>query len=339
MGSVLLASVLAPYAYVVGLFSGTKYWGWYNASYKLYQPFTANTKYVQNVYGYDTRINKISYLLLDEQDFKTGTRERNEYQRVKRASIDYKHQKFLDMGFSIQTVFEYMTSAVETQSLNWEGFYWWEASAKETNTLARSAIGNELSKPVNTIYMGAVNMLSIIVPYRGEYEVIAYDVGGNLLARQTVQEQNFLSNLRTTSNNLAQTYAKIQFATSPDFNIAGGQDSSLSNGSCLASDFAEWGGGVSGVYYEQGVPDLGQGNNDCLKSNDGYVKEHSATKITLREVNSDQVFNIDLIKPMPFANRIVLVNLMHQEQRKYLCYDEIIPCDIYGETNTTQVTP
>lgn len=326
LGSTFFSNITEFVMSPIMIFGSKQYWGWYDSFYNLYQPLDANSKYFPNVYGYDPRYSDAttSTLILSQENIHSGTMKSSNYSAFRSSDIQAKKDLFSIMGFSDDTIDSLMISSNEKNAIGWPGVKWYKTSAKYTNQSSTSGTTYPI-KPINTIFMGAVNSLSIVVPYKGEYELKAYDANDNLLATKIVQEQNFNSNVPSTTGNISQTFAKVQFATADDFNIAPGQDTSMSNNSCLSSNFVEWGGGVSGAYYEKGVPDLGLGS-DCFKSNDYYVKSHSATKISLRATNSDTVFVIKLKKPLPFPNRVVLVNLMNLENRKFQCWGQLEQC-------------
>lgn len=325
-----VASVMTGVGIIMLVFGGVHHFGWYDTTYSLYQRLDVPTfKHVDNVYGYDPRIIKNGVLLWDYVDLHSGTMESGAYEKIVSDAVNIKKTKYLNYGYAPDVVQSKLLNSVDRNwNIGYESIKWYKFSDKKTKSSATNATAVHVSKPINTIFMGAVNDVSIVVPYVGDYEVKAYDKSGNVLGTVVAQEQNFMKNTTATSGNVAQTYAKIQFATADNFNIAPGQDGQLINGSCLSSNFVEWGGGVSGVYYEEGVPDLGAGNNNCKKSNDIYVKEHAAVKLTVRAINSPDVFTIDLVKPLPFANRVFLVNLSNLENRKYQCYDSLNPCTI-----------
>ena len=341
-------------------FGGTYHWGWFYGNYKIYNvlkpPFT---KYVGNPYGYDPRYLEKEKGIFDGnfiwnmQKYASGTLDESSYLRVVKNWQNFKYVDFLNMGFAKATVDNYMTSPFKNNPYTfWGSFHWYNISGKKTNQ--KSSNGNPpITKPINTIYMGAVNQLSIVVPYIGNYIVTAYDASGEKLGQVTVEKQNFISNKQVSSANgsnlsVAQSYAKVEFGIAHDFNVVGGHTRTLEgkafsttvsnyNGlenSCLASNFVEWGGGVSGAYYEQGVPDLPKGFNNCAKSNDDYVQLHSATTITVRATNQAKGFTIHLIKPMPWANRTFLVTLNKLENRDYQCWSKLKPCPV-SDANTT----
>lgn len=324
----LFYSIFASLGLLMMIFGQELDWGWYDSTHQIYQDISSPTfKYATNVYGYDPRVIKDGVLIWDYVDVHSGTLEKGRFESFIDSVVNMKKIKYKNFGFSDDTLNTILLHKLDKNwRIGYESIKWYRYTDKKSRSDAVSANRVNISKPVNTIFLGAVNMLSIVVPYKGDYEVIAYDKNDNILGTITVQEQNFMKNTTTISGNVAQTYAKVQFATADNFNIASGQNKQYQNGSCLASDFVEWGGGVSGAYYESGVPDLGVGNDDCLKSNDVYVKEHSAVKVTVRSLDSSVPFVIDLVKPLPFSNRVILVNLMQEENRNYQCYDQINPC-------------
>ncbi|WP_294961498.1 interleukin-like EMT inducer domain-containing protein [Sulfurimonas sp.] len=328
VASVFTGGVFTAAILVVMMFMGTQQWGWYDSAYKIYQELSVTSKYIENVYGYDPRIIESDSLTWAREEAHSGTLKKSDYTRFRDSVISVKKNYFLNMGFSTTVVNNKMTSTAEKNMIGWGSIKWYELSAKKNKNSESTGVATGINKQINTIYMGAVNMLSIVVPYTGDYEVIAYDKNNNILGTITVQEQNFMKNTTATSGNVAQTYAKVQFATAENFNISDGQNKQYQNGSCLASDFVEWGGGVSGAYYESGVPDLGVGSSDCLKSNDVYVKEHSAVKVTVRSLESSVPFVIDLVKPLPFSNKVYLVNMSEQENREYQCFSSLEPCEV-----------
>ena len=93
---------------------------------------------------------------------------------------------------------------------------------------------------------------------------------------------------------------------------------------CREEYMVEWGGGVSGIYAENQET---ANNANCQKSNDQYIKDHSAVKLKIRSTSVDDWFTIELSKPMPYANRIRLVSLSNKETREYRCYDPFGECD------------
>ena len=330
----LFYTTVAGGIFPIMVFMPERTWGSYQSDYKIYQNITSETKYVSNVYGYESRDTTVpTQFVWAKVELQTGTLERPEFMQAMVSAVAAKRMDFEEMGFSNSMISNRMTSHVEGAYSGWPKIKWYKASAKKTSFQVDGDTGRDISKPINTVYMGATNSLSIVVPYIGDYELVAYDKNNNILSTVIVQEQNFAKNVESSDGRVSQAFAKVQFATTDNFNLAEGQTRTFSNGGCLASDYVEWGGGVSGAYYEVAVPDLGSGNDNCTKSNDIYVREHAATKVTVRSLDSAAPFVIKLKKPMPFANKVMLVNLLQEEDRKYECWDEIEPCEIGGASD------
>lgn len=308
---------------IVMLFGHKESFGWYKSHYTVSKNINS-IRYVQNVYNYDARIIKNAKLLYAQKDVFTGTLKKNDFLMM-RDNIKAQKKSDLQLQGYTGTSFTKMTSLnAETLVPSWNGnIHWYDRSKKSTKT--ESSIGSmNITKKLSTIYMGATNTISIVVPYSGDYEVVAYDKYNDILSSKVILNENFISG-NSDNGSTTEKYAQVQFATANNFNIAIGQDNHKIDGSCLISNYVEWGGGVSGIYYEEGVPDL---NNLCKKSTDEYVKSHSATKITVRATNSPVLFEIKLKKPLPFPNRVMLVNFMHLENRKYECFTKIDTCSV-----------
>lgn len=98
----------------------------------------------------------------------------------------------------------------------------------------------------------------------------------------------------------------------------------MDTNACRYDLMTEWGGGTSGVYYENNHT----GNSvNCQKSHDGYVRENSATKITIKSLSSDREHIIDLDKRLPYPNRVFLVTLNEKEVREYRCFSDFGECE------------
>lgn len=312
-------------SYVLGAVFGKKQkWGYYKNSYDIYETITANTKYVPNLYNYDTRYVDGNEIFYDKLTIHSGLRKKSDYNAFISSYKETKKAKMLFQGYSVATVENSMSESYETANrLGYPSIKWYKSSGRKTNGYTYQTGTNQITKDINTIYMGAVNSLSIVVPYAGDYEVEAYDKNGNILGTKIIHETSFVSNLNTSSGNISSSVAKIQFSTAENFNIADGLTNDNTTGGCIASGFVEWGGGVSGHYYEVNTPE----GFDCSKSSDYYVKAHSATKLTVRALNSEKAMIIKLVKPMPFANRANLITLGGNETRKYSCFNSLdTPC-------------
>lgn len=321
------AAVAAPIAaavllvvVLIMLFQGTIKLGEYKNHYEVYKEIP--TRYVENVYGYDERVKEGINLVYARLEQFSGTMKNGDYETYITNVNSEKTIVFHNQGYSQSMITQRMTVATETGPLGWNKIEWYEMGAIRRNNLISTGT-NDISKELNTVYLGAVNNVAIVVPYKGEYEVIAYDKDNNVLGNTIVSDFN--RNGVSSEGNPAQSYAQVKFAVQPSFNIATGMDREFSTGGCTSSSFVEWGGGVSGSYYENRPPDI---SGPCNKSVDTYVKEHSATKITVRAVDSAMPFVVKLKKPMPYANRVVLITMDQLENREYECWSEIAPCGV-----------
>lgn len=185
------------------------------------------------------------------------------------------------------------------------------SSSKVTNI-------EKLRKDVSTVYLGAVNTMVVLVPFKGDYKLEAFNKHGDLLSSRTIHEDSFAG----VADANAIEYAQVNFGLS--MNLADGMEDALSTKACRKDRAVEWGGGVSGVFVEANRTDV---SNACTKSNDEYLKDNSMTKITVQPLNMDRKFTYELVKPMPFANRVFLASLNSKEIRNYRCYQDFTECE------------
>ena len=310
---------------VQAIFGKKQKWGYYRNKFEIYERIGLGDKFVVNRYGYDSRfidfVNQIAYY--DKFLIHSGLRKQGDYVDFINSYGSNKKTKLQFMGYADSTI-EYVTQTYETgDRIGWPSIKSYKPSGKKTRGYSFQEGLLDITKKINTIYMGAVNSLAIVVPYAGDYEVKAFDKNNNILGSRIIDSDDFISNTLSSNGNTVQSYAPVQLAMADNFNISVNQDKLIESGSCLGSKFVEWGGGVSGAYYEHLTPE----GFDCKKSTDIYVESHSATKITVRPTNSDISFVIELIKPMPYPNRINLVSTLKLENRKYECWSDIFPCD------------
>jgi len=175
-----------------------------------------------------------------------------------------------------------------------------------------------VKKLTASYYMGAVNSLVIVVPYLGDYKIQAYDKYDNLLAERIIHESDF-GGITTAG---ALKYSQVNFGQV--MGLADGILEGDNNRACRNDRAVEWGGGVSGVFYESQRTDF---SRECQKSNDKYVLEHSMTKIVVIPLNSnDQKYTYNLSAPMPYPNRIWIETLDKKEERNYICYEDFGEC-------------
>lgn len=164
-------------------------------------------------------------------------------------------------------------------------------------------------------YMGATNSITIVVPYRADYEVKAYDKHDQLISEKIVYETAFTDGVEKMRN------APVDLGTGTITTAPGIQ----AQRACLSDPMAEVGGGVSGAYYELGSTGTHIGFA-CDQADFAYTQEHAITRLTVKATNTDQSFTIDLIKPMSYLNRAYLSTLDVSEAREYRCYSAFEDC-------------
>jgi len=176
---------------------------------------------------------------------------------------------------------------------------------------------SKMLKRTGTIYLGATNTLVILVPFAGDYKVEAYNQYDSLLSSRTLVEAAFAG--VTDPNDLK--FAQVNFGFS--MNIAPGLTDGDNIDACKKDRAVEWGGGVSGVFFEDQRTDL---STYCQKSNNDYVNDQAMTKLFVQPLNMDRGFTYELIRPMPFPNRVWIATLDNREVRNYRCYDAWQDC-------------
>ena len=171
-----------------------------------------------------------------------------------------------------------------------------------------------ISKDVNTIYYGADQSMTILLPYRGAFIFEAYDKYNNLLSKVDISEDSFINAFSTDSLKFAQ----VKFG--PGMQLA----ENISQNACASDPMVEWGGGVSGAYHENKTTGL---SDNCEKANDVYVEDHAMTKIKIIPTNMEnEAFEYTLTRPLPFANRIYAATLDKLQDRFYRCYGDFPEC-------------
>lgn len=189
-----------------------------------------------------------------------------------------------------------------------------------------------IGKEVGTVYLGADNNVMILVPFAGDYRIEAYNKYDELLASRIIHESSFTKG--EESNGLL--YAQVNFAATMNIlqsgevpeektmNLAPGLTYGLRDHACLQDRMVEWGGGVSGVFFESQRTDE---SKNCQKSNDAYVYDQSATKLFVQPLNmEDGGFEFNLTKPLPFPNRVWIATLNMKQKRRYICYKDFPVC-------------
>ena len=176
---------------------------------------------------------------------------------------------------------------------------------------------NKIRKETTTVYLGASNSLTILVPYKGDYNVIGYDRKGDRLSSFLVTEDMFVEKY-----NAMIPSAQVRFGDNME--LAVGMVDGKNKDACRSDKAVEWGGGVSGTFFEN---QRTEESDFCSKSIDNYVKDHALTSIEVCPLNMDRCFKHDLKFPLPFANRVWIASLNGKEVRNYRCYDDFSSCD------------
>lgn len=206
-------------------------------------------------------------------------------------------------------------------------------TTRQYNVTSSVTDKKRIVKEVGTVYLGADNNVMILVPFAGDYRVEAYNKYGDLLASRIVHESSFTKgeeadSLLYAQVNFANTMSLVENQDSPEgqaMNLAPGLTYDLRDHACVQDRMVEWGGGVSGVFYESQRTDE---SKNCQKSNDAYVFDQSATKLFVQPLNmEDGGFEFNLTKPLPFPNRVWIATLNMKQKRKYICYKDFPQCD------------
>jgi hypothetical protein len=319
-GALAATGVGIVVAVVIALFAGNKRYGTIRSHWSITKDLDSNTSYVMNPYGYEFREYDSAHrrLTYERTKFQMAMIKRGTFENNLKSYSELKQTSLYFAGYTrAQIQSPLLTRCEKNQCIGYPGkVKWYKFSGRKS--AQNSDRGNPtIQKPVNTIYMGAVNTVVVFVPYLGDYEMIALDKHKNVLGKKVITQQDFID-----TDPYKHPFAKVMFTLSNEFGLAPGVDYGTTDKACLYDDFAEWGGGVSGVYYEDGTPS----GHKCAKSNDTYVKESSAYYIKFKAVDADKYFEVKLKKPMPFANRFYFVNLGKLEKRRYECYKNKEPC-------------
>lgn len=313
----------APIGMVIGiiiaLFAPNEKWGDMATDWRIYK--VLSERYVENIYGYDLRMidsyNRIE--VYSYEKLKTPTAKKKDWETMFENHRKYKKTSLYWQGYEKNLVDNILLRSLDKTRINYPGkCKWYKPRCRKVNKKAEGPNILKITKQVNNVYLGSTNNVSIFVPYLGDYVVGAYSKSGAKLGEVVVESDDFME---STGNMMA--YANIAFALSPSFNLAPGMKDGNTTNACRYDHMTEWGGGVSGVYFENQTPQ----NNICSKSNDKYVQGNYADYLLVRPVKSNNNFKVKMIKPMPYANRFSLVTFGKLETRKYKCYEMGPPCD------------
>ena len=228
-----------------------------------------------------------------------------------------KQQTFACLGFDIaQTPRTNKELGYEVPGF--PGCKWYHTSCNKYSIGPVEDYSTTLLKRMGGFFLGATNSISIVTPYIGDYEVEGYNQYGEILGTFIIKENDFINESDSTM-----AYAQVPFAQ--NMQLAEGMTDGAQDGACRDVQMVEFGGGVSGIYYEN-QDSGGVYNSACEKSQDNYVQDHSLTKIKIRPLNQEDFIDLELSLPMPYANRIKLVTMSTKEIRKYRCYLDFENC-------------
>lgn len=304
-------------SYVLDWFNGEERYSESTLEYNITRDLTLG-RYTPNIYGYDSRKKRGDEALFVWEKYYTGTVDKGDMNGKLEEHMAIKKTMLVDfMGFPVRIVEPAIKqpedSAFQTAHRD---LYFTEMEDSRTSYYENDAEG--AYRDVNVAFYGATNSVSIFVPYQGDYELMALDEKMNILSRRTIYSNYFIE------SSSIMDYAKVDFALDPLFNLAEGIDDGTLDNACRHSASVEWGGGVSGVYYEEGVAESTSEDNtpnrNCQKSNNAYVKKHSAMYIAIRPVGSDRWYLVNMIHKMPFPNRVYLTVFGALAQKEYVCF-------------------
>ena len=306
-------AVLDTVQYISNIFRGSKRFAEFHIDFKIYKTIPSTKFYKNKLLSPKRDVSKSGLnryvLTYESQSYTTGITSPSKVNQKISEYNSYKNA-ILDLQGIPDTTIKSLTDDWEKGiRIGWRHCSLLGSCRNKTRYETKT-IQKTIIKKVTTGYSGAVNQLMIYVPYLGDYVLEAFDAHNNKLATRTIYGKDFISSSGSFD------YQKVNFAMASNFNIDYSIKDGKTTNACRVSSEVEWGGGVSGANYEIGTP-LGF---RCQKSNDAYVKEHSATKIAIKATNSNKWFYIKLIKPMPYPNRVVVVTASKLEDREYKCF-------------------
>lgn len=321
--TLMLSSMVGGVGVVIGiiiaLFSPNEKWGDMKTDWIIHKELSE--RYVENVYGYDLRkidvYNKTEKYAYERLE--TPTAKKKDWEKMFETHRKFKKISLYWQGYEKDLVDNVLLRPLDKTRINYPGkCKWYKPSCRKVNKKAEGLNILKITKQVNNIYLGSTNTVSVFVPYLGDYVVAAYSKSGAKLGEVVVEADDFME---ATGNMMS--YANIAFTLSSGFNLAPGMKDGNTTDACRYDHMAEWGGGVSGVYFENKTPQ----DQVCAKSNDKYVQENYADYLLVRPVKSNNNFKVKMIKPMPYANRFSLVTFGKLETRKYKCYEMGPACE------------
>lgn len=195
-----------------------------------------------------------------------------------------------------------------------------------------------LKRYVTTNYMQAVNGLTIVVPYQGDYVLEAYTKSGQKISDMNITADQFIE--RPVAGNSAMNAVQVYFGQ--NMPLAPGIEEGVIDNACRSATMVSMGGGMAGSYYEMGgnldgeaMVNGGSGTYEgCQQANHLYVEDNAITQIKIKPKGADTFFVVDLKYPLPYPNRVFVSTLGEKIVKDYRCFDEEFPeCADYEKTN------
>jgi len=263
--------------------------------------------------------------------YTSNTDERDPFLKYINQKHTAKNGALTCAGFTQSAISNSMSHLAETTTIwgypscEWYRPWCTKSSYRDVVTETRDVV-----KEMTNVYLGAVNTMVILLPYAGDYKIQGYDKYDELLAENTIHKDTFVQaggvdNLKFAKVNFGLIMQPSTQMKSDATTIVSSSDTmGETSGACRADPMVEWGGGVSGIYYESGT--TGISSSACFKSDDLYVKDRSMVKIKVTPLNLEDGFEYVLTKPMPYPNRIFLSTMDKLSKRDYRCYEDYPDC-------------
>jgi len=292
--------------------------GPYETRTKMAVPFIFKQTTKSNGYAelnFSPPANTNNYLYLSVNTH-TGINLPKDYLETLSGYTTVKKNLLLCIGLPQSEVTKTITDSLENRiSTGYPKCKWYKPWCEKHQVKADASLTQTLIKPTTSVYFGATETLTILVPYKGDYTLKAYNKYDEIVAERDITEDAF-SNYYDP---LSLPYGQVMFGSAMKTSV------NLGAGSACTDDMmVEWGGGVSGIYWEN---DNTGYNNGCAKSDDTYVAEQAMVKIEVIPKNLNKGFIHILEKPLPYANRVFIASLEKLAKRKYRCYDPFTNCD------------
>lgn len=275
-------------------------------------------KYVASSYGYDFRSlnSRGSLTYMELEGFTTGkvNDDKGAINSILGSLYGLKYKTMAEMGIDpddlqqIKTPYEFAIQGSVDEC------DWWEYSCEKDNGGHDFVVPETyLSKKTTTYFTGATNRFVAVVPMMGSYKIRAIDASGSVVAVRVISAQDF----QELESGIY--YSQVQFGT--DMELSPNVEEAKS---CVTNPLVEWGGGISGIYFEEQMMD--GVNLDCAKSDDDFVRGASVPKIQILDMSANKSIEFELSGPIPYPNQIYILSLGEEERRDYTCYGNFKAC-------------